>query len=72
MCPAQEYTDQWVSMDGDFLVHRQTEIARVIALPGDGLPWVTGHCPKDGAIFKEDDVCMLDGICDVTANKLKY
>ena len=59
-------------MDGDFLVHRQTEIARVIALPGDGLSWVADHRPKDVAIFEEDDVCMFDGIGDITAKKLKY
>ena len=69
---AQEYTDAWVSMDHHFMVHRQTEITRVIKLPGDGLPWVAGHRPKDGPIFEEDDVCMLDGIGDVTAKKLKY
>ena len=69
---AQDHTDMWVSMDGDLLVHRQTNIAQVIALPGDGLPWVTGNRPKDGAIFEKDDVCVLDGICDVTAKRLKY
>ena len=69
---AKEYTDAWVSMDHHFMVHRQTEITRVIKLPGDGLPWVAGHRPKDGAIFEEDAVCMLDGIGDVTAKKLKY
>ena len=36
------------------------------------MPWVTGHHPKDGAIFEEDDFCMLDEIGDVTAKKLKY
>ena len=69
---AQEYTDQWVSMNGNFLVHRQTKIARVIALPGGGLSWFSGHRPKDGVIFEGDDVCVLGGIGDVTAKKLKY
>ena len=55
----------WVSTTGNFFVHRQTEIARVISLPGDSLPWGAGHHLKDGAIFEENEVCLLDGIGDV-------
>ena len=36
------------------------------------MPWIAGHRPKDGVIFEEDDVCVLDGIGDVTAKRLNH